>query len=268
MKTTTKTFVLLLFALLCMDIAIAGASALQTCQMAEISSRYTGANNAPSYCNDDTFWFVKYLFLLPVGWVITFPVGIALWNLFKPRDTLKQRLITIILLAAGVYISFAYAKWMFKDFAEAPIYEYYGSEIIALITIGVNAFIWGLNVDDEPLSQKESVKLSSEVTKLNLKKWAEDEIKSYKARLKEYSKFGKPELVKKLESCNSNTLKNLGLSYNETDKKEALLQKIMTYELNDYTKDRLLGLAYHYKADEVTMKNKKSEIISAIVKTI
>jgi hypothetical protein len=30
----------------------------------------------------------------------------------------------------------------------------------------------------------------------------------------------------------------------------------------------LLGLAYHYKADEVTMKNKKAEIISAIVETI
>ena len=90
-------------------------------------------------------------------------------------------------------------------------------------------------------------------------------IKNYKASLNKYSKLEQPELVKKLKSFNSEILKILGSSYKKTDDKKALLKKIMTYELNECTKDLLIGLADHYKVDEVTMKNTKAQIVSAIL---
>ena len=98
-------------------------------------------------------------------------------------------------------------------------------------------------------------------------KYKSEKIYECKAILSEYSKLGKSELVKKLESCDSEILNILGLSYEKTDNKKVLLKKILTYELNDLcTKEELLGLAYDSRVAEVTMKNTKAQIISAILK--
>jgi hypothetical protein len=116
--------------------------------------------------------------------------------------------------------------------------------------------------------------LSNSTPKHSQKSWKKtqdnykrEKIYKCKAILSEYSKLGKSELVKKLESCDSEILNILGLSYEKTDNKKVLLKKILTYELNDLcTKEELLGLAYDSKVAEVTMKNTKAQIISAILK--
>ena len=116
-------------------------------------------------------------------------------------------------------------------------------------------------------NSKKQKKHSQESLKKMQQKYKSEKIYECKAILSEYSKLGKSELVKKLESCDSEILNILGLSYEKTDNKKVLLKKILTYELNDLcTKEELLGLAYDSRVAEVTMKNTKAQIISAILK--
>jgi len=89
-------------------------------------------------------------------------------------------------------------------------------------------------------------------------------LESLEAILSEYPKLGKSELVDKLERCDSKFLNGLDLNYKKTDDKEVLLKKILTYELNICTKERLIRLT---DKQDILIKSRdtKAQIIEKII---
>jgi hypothetical protein len=94
--------------------------------------------------------------------------------------------------------------------------------------------------------------------------------KSFANSHDKYRPLKKRALRQNLKNCNPERLETLGLSPNKNDSIDALFTKLMTYELNNYSKEELLIMPWNYseaydKYEAVTIENTKAEIISDIL---